>query len=53
MAKDMLVRGQEKVSRQKGRVGVFLRVQLTFLDYFLLCPVINREPSSHLQIKLW
>ena len=43
MAKDMLVRGQEKVSRQKGRVGVFLRVQLTFLDYFLLYPVINRE----------
>ena len=36
MAKDILVRGQDKVSRQNGRVGVFLRVQLTFLDYFLV-----------------
>jgi len=36
---------------QNARVGVFLCVQLTSLDYFLRCPVINRETKLSFTIK--
>ena len=36
---------------QNARVGVFLCVQLTSLDYFLRCPVINRKTKPSFTIK--
>ena len=46
MAKDMLVRGQDKVSRQKGRVGVFLRVQLINLSWLLFIVPRNQQGNQ-------
>ena len=46
MAKDMLVRGQDKVSRQKGRVGVFLRVQLINLSWLLFIVPCNQQGNQ-------